>query len=142
MTERWEITTVGAWSGQETAVECKLFRNDFQIYRFTAVNMAYAILRMSAVYLKILNFPIAINNRADVNEKIVGRSVYYREMPALVTMFDGERGMVSLRADGPITRTTGAFLPEPWDDSGAHAPGDIWEDLLSPNIHWSREEQL
>ena len=131
MTERWEIT-VGEI---EEGVNCKFFRNDFQVYRFTAPDMILAMLELPEKVRKLSQFPVRINNRKDVNDNVLGREIYYREMTAIVADFDGENGRVLMRAPYPR-----GFLSEPWVDGSKSWNQDIWEDLLSPHIHWHREE--
>lgn len=137
MNERWEITMVG---GDVTA---KLFRNDFQVYSFTMGSM---IEMCAALWVKqnaLRVHPVPIYNRQHVHNDVIGRAVFYREFPAIIADFDGEKGRVMLRSDFPLPRINTGFPSEPWDgDEEPKCSQDIWEDLLSPKIHWHREESV
>jgi hypothetical protein len=137
-TERWELETVVKWQESVSTVEGRLFRGDFQVYRFAAPTMSIALARLSEISYKLSRFPVEITGRRDVNENMIGRPVYYREFKAIIADFDGERGRVKLRSDSPGVF---GFPPEPWDGEDAERSQDVWEDLLSPTIHWHREEE-
>lgn len=141
MNERWEITGEGNPLSEEfLSVEAKFYRNDFQVYSFKAPTMRDALLRVGELYSR-LKYIVNIRDRKDVHEDILGRAVYYREFPAIIADFDGEKGRVMLRSDFPLPRINTGFPPEPWDgDEEPKCSQDIWEDLLSPKIHWHRSE--
>jgi hypothetical protein len=130
MTERWEITTAGL------AVEAKFFRDDFQIYRFGSATMDRAIARLAENQFKLKLFPVPLKGRKDVSDHIIAREIYYREFPAFIADFDGERGRVLIRPDNLLGRKT--FPPDPWDVPPGPGDPEVWEDLLSPKIHWFR----
>jgi hypothetical protein len=138
MIQRWEIT-------QEVFghIECRVYRDNFQVYRFEATDFPSLMMRMAAVTMKLATLPIKLHNRKDINEHIVGREIFYREFPAIITDFDGENGRVRVRSDYPPSQSDPArygFPPEPWDDPKGENSQDVWEDLLSPRIHWHRSE--
>ncbi len=137
-TERWELETVVKWQESVSTVECRLLRGDFQVYRFAAPRMSAALARISEVGHKLSRFPVKITCRRDVSENVIGRPVNYREFKAIIADFDGERGRVKVRSDTPGVF---GFPPEPWDGD-AERSQDVWEDLLSPTIHWHREEEV
>lgn len=132
MTERWEIVA------EVGIVHCKLFRDDFQVYYFSDLTMHTAMERLPYVYrqLRKFNYTVHIRNRKDVHDHVIGREIYYREIPAIITDFDGEGGRVCVRSDTPARK---GFPPEPWDGPTADNSQDVWEDLLSPKIYWHRE---
>jgi hypothetical protein len=131
MTERWEITQTNS-----DVVEVKCFRDDFQVYKFGAGHMTAAVSLLGGKIHALRHLPVGIHSRADVHRDVIGREIFYREIPAIIIDFDGENGRVRVRSDHPAYC---GFHPEPWDDPlGEHAQ-DIWEDLLSPRIHWHRD---
>lgn len=131
MTEKWEITKLS-----DGTAEVRCFRDDFQVYKFGMASLiaAAAVLGGKIHALHIL--PALIFNRDDVHRDVIGRAVYYREFPAIIQDFDGENGRVRLRSDSPHHI---GFPPQPWDDLLSENDQDVWEDLLSPHIHWHRE---
>jgi len=135
MTERWEIVHEDS---EGSAVKCNFFRDNFQIYCFRAIAMHLAMEKIATVYrdLRVFNYTVNLQGRKDVNDHVIARSIYYREIPAIITDFDGENGRVRVRSDSP---GVSGFPPEPWDGEGADNEQDIWVDLLSPKIHWFRE---
>lgn len=134
MTERWEIEVKDVGTAAES-VECRFYRNDFQLYGFEVPDVLRALDRLHVVRIRLLNFPLPIAGRNYVNNVIIGKAVYYREIPAIITAFDGERGLVRLRPDVPYEQ---GFPMEPWGDRDAPLANNRWEDLLSPHIFWSR----
>ena len=134
MIERWEIVDVPG-----SGAAGKFFRNDFQIYCFKAPGMVSAITLLPEKLRKLQCFPVIINSRRDVNEQMIGRSIWYREIAAFVVALDGETGRVLIRPE-----LHKSFPPEPWDEGipgeEVTGPGDVWEDLLSPKIYWHRKE--
>lgn len=132
MTERWEISQT---DGGAALVRC--FRDDFQVYSFMMSGFITAAGVLGGKMHALHHLPVSIYNRSDVSREVIGRPVYYREIPATISDFDGERGMVRVRSDSASHK---GFPPEPWEDQNAGSSQDIWEDLLSPKIHWHREE--
>jgi hypothetical protein len=139
--ERWELNSDDNEAVSLRVVEAKFFRNNFQVYRFTAPSLLHACERIAEYHRKLmsLNVVVKINGRSDVDKNVLARPVYYREFPAIIADFDGEKGCVLVRSDTPGTL---GFPVEPWDKDSSKSSRDdnIWEDLLSPHIHWHREE--
>ena len=133
ITNRWEVSITLPCQ----TVTCKLFKNDFQVYGFTTHYMHNALSQIGEKErkLELLAGIVRINSREDVNERVIGREIYYRELAAIIIDFDGENGRVRVRSDHPGIH---GFPPEPWVESGV-TEQDVWEDLLSPRIHWHRE---
>ncbi len=104
------------------------------------MDMNVAITKLLAVLERLRRFPVALSSRENIEREFTNRPVYYREMEAVVTEFDGKQGRVKLVPDN----LWGKFEVEPWL-ADASSPKDhdgdgwIWEDLLSPHIWWFRE---
>jgi hypothetical protein len=134
MNQRWEITQVGG-----DPAEAKFFRGDYQVYKFSMASMIALLAVIGGKTHSLHCLPVSIHCREDVHRDIIGREIYYREIPAIITDFDGENGRVRVRSDSP--KYVG-FPPEPWDGPEGESSQDVWEDLLSPKIHWHRTEDV
>lgn len=113
----------------------KIFSDDYQVYGFKFTTFEGAISKLAKVRELLDRFPVSLGGRADC-EILVGRKVYWREFPAIISDFDGERGRVRLTADN----TEKCFVVAPWErDEKPDHFAMVWEDLLSPKIYWFRE---
>ena len=98
--------------------------------------MNNALLQIAEKERRLELLPVRIYSREDVHDRVLERPVFYREIPAIIADFDGEKGRVMLRSDEPNHK---GFPPEPWDDPNIGNSQDVWEDLLSPKIVWHRD---
>jgi hypothetical protein len=120
--------------------ECRIFFNENQVYRFKYIDMGVAITKLPAVLERLRRFPVPLSSRENIEREFTNRPVYYREMEAIVTEFDGKQGRVKLMPDN----LWGRFEAEPWL-ADTSSPKDhegeewVWEDILSPHIWWHRE---
>jgi hypothetical protein len=132
MIQRWDITQIDG-----EPAEAKFFRGDYQIYELSMANMISLLAVIGGNTHALHWLPVLIMSREDVHRNIIGREIYYREFAAIITDFDGENGRVRVRSDSSEYH---GFPPEPWDGlPEVEWSQDIWEDLLSPRIHWHRE---
>lgn len=122
-------------------VWCTISCGGYSLYSFMALDMQTAMLKGIEVFSRLHSFPFPVWNRADVNQNLVGRPVWYREIAAVVQSFEGNTGRVVLRPENPEHK----FPPEPWDieavdgkQLGSLYNGWVREDLLSPKIYWFR----
>ena len=120
-------------------LEAKFFYNDYQVYSTFAFGMPLMLERLYVTAALLERFPMSIKGRMEIESHLIGRKVYWRELPAIVQDFDGYTGKVMLRPQPPSKM----FPSEPWDrELGAgHTMANGWvrEDLLSPKVHWFRE---
>ena len=120
--------------------ECRIFFNENQVYRFKYIDMGVAITKLPAVLERLRRFPVPLSSREHIEREFTNRPVYYREMEAIVTQFDGQQGRVKLIPDN----LWGKFEVEPWladTSSPKDHEGEEWvlEDILSTHIWWHRK---
>lgn len=113
----------------------RIWSDDYQIYNFRFTSIMPAIAKLIQVLDSLEKFPVPVRNRKDC-EFLISRPVYWREIPAIISDFDGEQGRVRINADNPEQR----FIYEPWleENGNLGCSAQIWEDLLSPRVHWFR----
>lgn len=128
-----KIEIIKAQGFQDGSVRISV--DDYQVYGFVFSNLAAALRRLEQVRERLDSLPVDIKGRAEC-ELLVGRKVYWREFPAIISDFDGERGTVRLTADNEDKK----FVVAPWehDESPKHF-SMVSEDLFSPKIHWFRD---
>jgi len=124
----------------EAGGECRIFFNDYQVYRIRYMDITVAIAKLPDVLQRLRQFPIRLSSREHIESGFTNRPVYYREMEAIVTDFDGTQGSVKLIPD----LLWGKFVAEPWlVDASPRKEHDghdwVLEDILSPRIWWFRE---
>lgn len=115
--------------------ECRIWLNDYQIYSFRYMELNKAVMRLVQVLDRLRNFPVPLTSRKSC-ESLVGRLIYYREFPAKILDIVGEQGVVLIAAENLASN----FMPEPWAHEEEAADSEVKVDLLSPQIHWFREE--
>jgi hypothetical protein len=115
--------------------ECRIWCNDFQIYRFEFTDTMLAISKLVQVLDRLQRFPVRLTNRSDA-DILEGRLIFFREIPAKILEFDGAQGRIRIRC----VCGTGRFPVEPWQED-AEPDADIYVDLLDPRIWWFRKAE-
>src|SRR5258708_30184030 len=86
-----------ALSNQELAIiaggKVRIWMDDYQIYMFRFTRLDSALFKLVQVLDRIANFPVPLRHRQDC-EALIGRKVYWREIPAVIKYFDREPGIV------------------------------------------------
>lgn len=129
-------------SGNEVrkACSCTIYFNDKPVYAFGAREAPAALLRARHIIGKLEDLPIHHWDKPE--EEIVGRKVFYRDDPAVITDFFADQGAIVLKADGC------SFRPPAWQQADEEemamraADGndqEIKDDILSPHIWWFRD---
>lgn len=122
---------------------CEIVINGLTCSSFFYRDIEWALLSARERLAKLHDHPIQIWDE-DVRKSLIGRKVYYREFPAVVTMLIEDQGCVILEPDHP-DRTH--FPPCPWELEDAK-DGDLVDmsendrakvELDSPHIWWWRK---
>jgi hypothetical protein len=120
-------------------VEARFFFDDCPVYAERSLHLSNALVKLVTTVSQLTRLPFLLNGRKSIETDLLGRKVYWRELPAVVHGFDGRQGKVELIPEPPEHE----FPSEPWDmelgGGKVMAHGAIREDLLSPKIYWYRE---
>jgi len=118
--------------------ECSVYVSDFAVYWFEFTTLQWLAEKLPQVLRRLADFPVDIAGRTAC-EALVGRKIFYREIPAVIEDFEGERGLILIRADNEEK----SFPPLPWIP-----PDDLIKehrirvDLFDPQLWWFRKEAL
>jgi hypothetical protein len=126
------------WSGGCTIIaggECRIWFNNYQIYSFRYGELDKAVMKLIHVLEKLRTFPVPLWSRVCC-ESLIGRAIYYREFPAKILDIECKQGCVLIAAENMMRN----FMPEPWAHEEETPDSELKVDLLSPQIHWFREE--
>jgi len=116
----------------------KLFVDDALVHTFFARDPVYAMQQMTPLLTRLQEHPADVWSPQG-RERLIGRKVYYDNVPGVVRSWLPDQGAVVIEAD------EGHSFPKPawWGDD----EGDDWEwkdriktDLLSDKIWWFRRE--
>lgn len=119
---------------------CTITMNGFQCATFFYRDLTWALLEAHRQIAKIQDFDVHLWQEED-RAALVGRKVYYRNHPAIITAFYEEDMDVILMADGG-TFPLAAYQQERdagemWDDEEtAH----VKDSIFSPHIWWYRRD--
>lgn len=107
-----------------------IFFNGVQVYEFFHRDACCAAIRCYSIVEQLKELPVSL-----WTDEVVGRKIFYREVPAVVTRFIRDQGALIIQAHGEFK-----FPPPVWrdeDDDGEDSV-DVKEDVLSPHIWWFR----
>jgi hypothetical protein len=120
--------------------ECQILINGRICDTFFYRDVYEALINARHRLQKIHDFPIHLWDDDDVR-RLVGRKVYYRDFPAIITRFIDDQACVILSPDHP---DRAVFPPVPHEiEDGECDWGErqtVKEDIYSPNIWWWREK--
>lgn len=94
-----------------------------------------ALTRLPEIVDKLMEHPVRLWKEEDL-ATLVGRTVFYRDQPAIVERWDVEEGVL-------LVSESGGFRPAPWSSDSADKADEsasrVYCDVLSPNIYWWRD---
>jgi hypothetical protein len=118
--------------------DCSIFINDFQVYIFKYHSLSYLAGRLPVVMKGLCDFPVSLDGRTACQE-LLGRKIWWREVPAVIENFLGESGTIQIRADNEEK----LFPHYPWtapeDRDDRERNYRINVDLFDPQLWWFRE---
>ena len=119
----------------------RIFFNGVQVYEFFTRDAQRALIKAHGLIDKLSEHPAMdalLDERVPAGDRLRGRRVYYRGVPAVLAYTMPAQGCVMVE---PIPGHT--FPPPPWahdPDNSSHEERDVKEDILSPHIWWYRDE--
>jgi len=136
---------VNDWKGRDEVrgrTYAKILFNKEPVYEISWGTIAGILVKLQVVIPELLNLPALTEYlrsktlKNEEGESLIGRKVYYREHPGVITRFLGDQGCVIIEAD-----------PWPWptpvwaagDEDIYENDDDIKDDILSPHIWWFRD---
>lgn len=96
-----------------------------------------ALLEIRRTLKQLLSHECVINDWTEegINKALLGRKIFYREQPAVITSHLLEHeGRIVVRPDGKPE-----FSPPCWDSDGICDNDEVVTTLLDPNIYWWRD---
>lgn len=129
-------------SGNEVRRACvaRIFFGDRQIYEVGGRDIMPTLLAAHNAVAKLQD--LSPYMFGDVDAELIGRKVWYRDDPAVITRFIGDQGAVILKADGCRFRPPAWQRDDPEEMAMAEMDGEdqeIKDDILSPHIWWFRD---
>lgn len=131
-------------SGDEIrkAVTGRIFCDGTQVYEFSHRHPDEALLTAHRL-LRVLQEHESDWLIADARMKMIGRTIYYHEMPATIRATIEEQGcvMIELAAEAvQSVRVRGKEIAELWEDwQDSDGSYTVKDDVLSPHIWWWRD---
>lgn len=110
--------------------EWRIWLNDHEVYSAFTRDPFEALITIRRKLQELMDLPVDLWK----GETPVGRKVFYRQTPAIITSWISDQGCVILEADGVTV-----FPPSPWDTEDGPEKY-IKDDILSPHIWWWRDE--
>ena len=84
--------------------------------------------------------PLGLNS-IDYDKKAVGRHIYYRGTPAIITRYLREQAMIMIKADGDSNLVQLPIYPYEKLTISLNKEGELKVDILDPDIAWFRGEE-
>ena len=84
--------------------------------------------------------PLGLNS-IDYDKKAVGRHIYYRGVPAIITRYLREQAMIMIKADGDSNLVQLPIYPYEKLTISLNKEGELKVDILDPDIAWFRGEE-
>lgn len=121
-------------SGQEIRKSCTaiISFNGTAIYEVTGREWDNTLLKTHSVVHKLLEHPLDLHNEVGRNA-IVGRKVFWRDTPAVITRFINDQGCVIIKTDGV------PYFPKPVYKETDDQEDEIKDDILSGSFWWYRD---
>jgi hypothetical protein len=138
----WNERKIDGWKGfDEIQGHCSavISFNRIPVWEVSGSDILHVITKVHNDIPKLLDHhPLRDFIFGDV-EAIVGRKVYWRDQPAVITSFIGDQGCVILKAD------PGPWIMPAWrvEDYLTHSDyeDDVKTNILDPNIWWFRDPE-
>lgn len=115
---------------------CRIYLNDFPVYGFFHRDAQWALLRAHQVLAELYDLPVCLWDEAE-RGALIGRKVYYRSHPAVVTYYFPDQGCVVLSPIG------GSFPLAPYaiEDGDDADDETVKVDVLDKGIWWWRKKE-
>lgn len=124
------------YSGDEVrkSVGCKILADGVAVFEFGCRDVQYALLRAHALITELSEHS-SCWLVAEEREKLIGRKVFYREHPGIITRTITDQGCVIIG-----TEDGGPFPPPVWREAGDEDEGEnsVKAEVTDPNIWWFR----
>lgn len=121
--------------GGRCVVSMGLCEPPVPVYEFSFRDVQRALRRAQEVVEALQDHPIQWFREKDRSE-VVGRPVWWRDQPAIVSNYFADQGCVVLTPDG-----VDGFLPPGWSEPGDEHEPDVKVDVLNDGIYWFRGER-
>ena len=111
---------------------CRIFFNGKQVYEFFFREVERAFHRAASVVDALKESPSSMWE----SEKLLGRKIYYRDHPAIITSVIAEQGCIIVEPDGCV------FSTPPWALQDGYPAGNsqsVKTEVISPDIWWFRD---
>lgn len=136
---------VNDWKGRDEVrgrTYAKILFNKEPVHEISHGTIAGILVKLQVVIPELLNLPALtghLQSKTLKNEKgdpLIGRKIYYRGHPGIITRFIGDQGCVIIEADpGPWPTPVWAIGEEVMYENNE----DVKDDILSPHIWWFRD---
>jgi hypothetical protein len=114
-----------------------------QIYEFNHRDPLEALLRARELLLQLMEHPSEVVTK-DGRARLVGRKIYYREIPAVITRVILDQGEIIVEPKQGFTFPPPVYAYEYEDehdfDEDDEEDLSVKVDILTPNIWWFREK--
>lgn len=107
-----------------------------EIFCHVTGGMNYAIDKARVMIAEFNEHPLELNS-INFDKKVVGRKVWWRSEPAIVTRYVQKQACVILEPDGISQFTVPAEFAE--EEPGYYEDGIVKADILDRNIWWFRD---
>jgi hypothetical protein len=126
------------YSGDEVRKggSCKILADGEVVFEFFLRDVQWALLRAHHLIGELSEHSSMWMNK-EAREKLIGRKVFYRERPAVITRLVTEQGCVVLE-----TEDGKPFPPPVWhdaEDGGDDVEPSLKTEVTDPNIWWHRK---
>lgn len=141
--ESWNQRRVHEWKGyDEIKASCvaKVFFNRIPVWEVSGREPRWVLARVQEDIRKLMDCDALTEFVIGKEDALIGRKIFYREQPGIITRFIEEQGCIMIQAD------PGPWLPAPWQISSDIGLEDydmseeIKDQILSPHIWWHRDE--
>jgi len=118
----------------------KIIRNDWVFYTFGAHNLDWGISRIRQLLFQISEHAIEFHAK-DFEKSIVGRKIYWKEQPAVITSYSRDGNLVIAPA-GKKSFDLPCYNDDEVSEEIQAELEDIVEDLFAPSIYWFRHKLM
>lgn len=129
------------YSGDEIRGGCRvqIFFDDFPAYEFFCNDTAWGFARAQVLMVELLESGPDEFWTPEGRQRLIGRKVYWRDQPGIITSVFADQGAVMIAPDGKEAFNPPAYELEE-DGPSFWEPGPIKEDILSRQIWWFRKD--
>lgn len=119
--------------------ECKIYLNGKICYTFGFRDIFEALLMARSKLHDLTSLPVQLWQ--DNYDNLIGRKVYYKNKPGVITHFFGDQGAVIIQFEDGHKRPLEPYEAEDLKKGESVEPleDDVKDDILSPHIWWHRK---